>query len=52
MPKSLTKKSEAEKKNLKEAALLMRYRTTNLEHIQNRYCTYPQIAKVLKLSVR
>ena len=52
MPKSLTKKSEADKKDLRDAALLMRYRTTNLEQIQNRYYTYAQIAKVLRLSVR
>ena len=51
MPKSLTSKSSTDKKQLRDATLLMRYRTTEPNDDSRRYLSYKVIAKALSLSV-
>ena len=49
MPKALSKLKEQHKLELTEAALLMRYRTTNFNEMTLKYATFSRIGKVLRL---
>ena len=51
MPKALAKRSSDEKMQLKEAALLMRFHTTQPVYPALRYSSYKDIAKALRVSV-
>ena len=51
MPKALTGKSDVEKQQLREAALLMRFRTNTPNNDSKKYLAYRVIAKALSLSI-
>ena len=51
MARALAKRSKEEREQLRDAALLMRYRTTTPGPGAARYLGFKAIAKVLKLSV-
>ena len=52
MPKYLRKRTPEEVEQLKEAARMLRFRTTDILEAKNAYLTYAQIAKVLPISAQ
>ena len=51
MPKSINKKSKTEQIEIKDAVLLLRYRSTDPAVRTLRYMSYKQIASFLKLTI-
>ena len=51
MPKALKGKSEFERQQLREAVLLMRYRTTHPDNDSKMYFSYRIIGKALALTI-
>ena len=51
MPKALRKRTADEMEQLKQAAMLLRWRTTEPVANNSHYMTYPKIAKAISVTV-